>query len=159
MQQHQRVYAAQFSRPCLHLAALQCMSSLSACCGLSRDCCITLVALCVSGDELKEKQVEVREAAKEARDVARENQAVLRQVSQAEAAIGEAERDVQQVRWTELHRPACASRVVQQHVWGRGWPLCCRACARVPCATEIGWQRVAHLASVEQGVIELRTAV
>jgi hypothetical protein len=45
--------------------------------------------------------VEAREAAKEARDVARENQAVLRQVSQAESAIAEAERDVQQVRGTE----------------------------------------------------------
>ena len=49
------------------------------------------------GDELKEKQAAARDAAKEVREVARDNQGVLKQVAAAEAAIAEAERDVQQV--------------------------------------------------------------
>lgn len=53
------------------------------------------------GEELKEKQAESREAQKEAREVARENQAVLRQVSQAESAIAAAEREVEQVRYSQ----------------------------------------------------------
>lgn len=84
------------SRPCLCLAACPyCVFPLWPQPRLLPHC--PGPVFCLSGDELKEKQVEAREAAKEARDVARENQAVLRQVSQAEAAIAEAERDVQQV--------------------------------------------------------------
>jgi hypothetical protein len=56
------------------------------------------------GDELKEAQGESREATKEAREVARDNQAVLKQVAQAEAAIAEAERDVQQVGVAGMHK-------------------------------------------------------
>lgn len=52
---------------------------------------------------MKDAQVESREATKEAREVARENQAVLKQVAQAEAAIAEAERDVQQVGGAGIH--------------------------------------------------------
>eukprot|EP00775_Hariotina_reticulata_P005046 gene5046-5287_t len=48
-------------------------------------------------EELKEKQAAAREAAREVREVQKQNQSTLRQVAAAEAAIADAEEEVQQV--------------------------------------------------------------